>query len=185
MRTGCFCRQAVLRKQSAGSIGRAPAREREARVVDAVHRHLEVHSTAPTSILLRAMDARLPAARIVRRGRTPGARDRRAGARWRPAEGANPHTNGGLLKRELHLRDFAAYAVKVESPVPSKAEATRVMGSSAAPSVTGDKRWLRRSRGLLRDAACSRLCCSEANQSRASFWDARRAVFVARSFADF
>src|SRR5438445_9306316 len=43
--------------------------------------------------------------------------------------GANPHANGGLLKRELHLPDFRAYAVNVESPGASQAEATRVMGS--------------------------------------------------------
>jgi xylulose-5-phosphate/fructose-6-phosphate phosphoketolase len=43
--------------------------------------------------------------------------------------GANPHANGGLLKRELHLPDFRAYAVNVENPGASQAEATRVMGS--------------------------------------------------------
>jgi xylulose-5-phosphate/fructose-6-phosphate phosphoketolase len=43
--------------------------------------------------------------------------------------GANPHANGGLLKRELHLPDFRAYAVDVASPGGSQAEATRVMGS--------------------------------------------------------
>jgi xylulose-5-phosphate/fructose-6-phosphate phosphoketolase len=42
---------------------------------------------------------------------------------------ANPHANGGLLKRELHLPDFRAYAVNVENPGASQAEATRVMGS--------------------------------------------------------
>jgi xylulose-5-phosphate/fructose-6-phosphate phosphoketolase len=43
--------------------------------------------------------------------------------------GANPHANGGLLKRELHLPDFRAHAVDVGSPGKSQAEATRVMGS--------------------------------------------------------
>jgi xylulose-5-phosphate/fructose-6-phosphate phosphoketolase len=43
--------------------------------------------------------------------------------------GANPHANGGMLKRELHLPDFRAYAVDVEFPGHSQAEATRVMGS--------------------------------------------------------
>jgi xylulose-5-phosphate/fructose-6-phosphate phosphoketolase len=43
--------------------------------------------------------------------------------------GANPHANGGLLKRELRLPDFRTYAVNVESPGASQAEATRVMGS--------------------------------------------------------
>jgi xylulose-5-phosphate/fructose-6-phosphate phosphoketolase len=43
--------------------------------------------------------------------------------------GANPHANGGLLKRELELPDFRAYAVDVASPGRSQAEATRVLGS--------------------------------------------------------
>src|ERR1700733_4513193 len=42
--------------------------------------------------------------------------------------GANPHANGGLLKRELKLPDFHAYAVKVPSPGSVEGEATRVMG---------------------------------------------------------
>lgn len=42
--------------------------------------------------------------------------------------GANPHANGGLLKRELTLPDFHDYAVKVPHPGGSVAEATRVMG---------------------------------------------------------
>jgi xylulose-5-phosphate/fructose-6-phosphate phosphoketolase len=43
--------------------------------------------------------------------------------------GANPHANGGLLKRELRLPDFQDYAVDVEDPGASQAEATRVVGS--------------------------------------------------------
>src|SRR5262245_39247682 len=43
--------------------------------------------------------------------------------------GANPHTNGGLLKRDLRLPDFRTYAVTVQKPGTSQAEATRVMGS--------------------------------------------------------
>ena len=43
--------------------------------------------------------------------------------------GANPHANGGKLKRELHLPDFHAHAVAVESPGTAQAEATRVLGS--------------------------------------------------------
>jgi xylulose-5-phosphate/fructose-6-phosphate phosphoketolase len=43
--------------------------------------------------------------------------------------GANPHANGGLLKRELRLPDFKTYAVDVESPGASQAEATRVTGA--------------------------------------------------------
>jgi xylulose-5-phosphate/fructose-6-phosphate phosphoketolase len=42
--------------------------------------------------------------------------------------GANPHTNGGVLLKDLRLPDFRDYAVKVPSPGATKAEATRVMG---------------------------------------------------------
>jgi xylulose-5-phosphate/fructose-6-phosphate phosphoketolase len=42
--------------------------------------------------------------------------------------GANPHTNGGLLLRDLKLPDFRDYAVAVSKPGRSVAEATRVMG---------------------------------------------------------
>jgi xylulose-5-phosphate/fructose-6-phosphate phosphoketolase len=42
--------------------------------------------------------------------------------------GANPHANGGLLKRELKLPDFHDYAVTVREPGGKAAEATRVMG---------------------------------------------------------
>src|SRR5262252_4586383 len=41
---------------------------------------------------------------------------------------ANPHTNGGLLLRDLRLPDFRDYAVKVPSPGAVTAESTRVMG---------------------------------------------------------
>ena len=41
---------------------------------------------------------------------------------------ANPHTNGGLLLRDLRMPDFRDYAVKVPSPGAVTAEATRVMG---------------------------------------------------------
>jgi xylulose-5-phosphate/fructose-6-phosphate phosphoketolase len=41
---------------------------------------------------------------------------------------ANPHTNGGLLLRDLQLPDFRDYAVKVPAPGAVTAEATRVMG---------------------------------------------------------
>ena len=43
--------------------------------------------------------------------------------------GANPHANGGLLKRKLRLPDFRTYAVDVHGPGTSQAEATRVLGS--------------------------------------------------------
>jgi xylulose-5-phosphate/fructose-6-phosphate phosphoketolase len=42
--------------------------------------------------------------------------------------GANPHANGGLLKRELKLPDFHAYAVELQRPGGVTAEATRELG---------------------------------------------------------
>jgi xylulose-5-phosphate/fructose-6-phosphate phosphoketolase len=42
--------------------------------------------------------------------------------------GANPHANGGLLRRDLKLPEFADYAVEVPEPGRVTAEATRVMG---------------------------------------------------------
>jgi len=41
---------------------------------------------------------------------------------------ANPHTNGGLLTRELELPDFRDYAVDVPAPAAKTSEATRVLG---------------------------------------------------------
>jgi xylulose-5-phosphate/fructose-6-phosphate phosphoketolase len=41
---------------------------------------------------------------------------------------ANPHTNGGVLLRDLALPDFHSYAVEVESPGTTMTEATRVLG---------------------------------------------------------
>ena len=43
--------------------------------------------------------------------------------------GANPHANGGLLKRSLNLPDVRDHAVKVDEPGGSLGEATRVMGA--------------------------------------------------------
>ena len=40
---------------------------------------------------------------------------------------ANPHANGGLLRRELELPEIADYAVKVDAPGVGDAEATAVM----------------------------------------------------------
>jgi xylulose-5-phosphate/fructose-6-phosphate phosphoketolase len=42
--------------------------------------------------------------------------------------GANPHTNGGILLRDLELRDFHDYAVPVPAPGVTSNEATRVLG---------------------------------------------------------
>ena len=41
---------------------------------------------------------------------------------------ANPHSNGGLLLRDLDLPDFREYAVPVETPGRTLSEATRVLG---------------------------------------------------------
>jgi xylulose-5-phosphate/fructose-6-phosphate phosphoketolase len=41
---------------------------------------------------------------------------------------ANPHSNGGLLLRDLRMPDFREYAVEVTKPGATDAEATRVMG---------------------------------------------------------
>jgi xylulose-5-phosphate/fructose-6-phosphate phosphoketolase len=41
---------------------------------------------------------------------------------------ANPHSNGGLLLRDLRMPDFRKYAVEVKQPGGTDAEATRVMG---------------------------------------------------------
>jgi xylulose-5-phosphate/fructose-6-phosphate phosphoketolase len=43
--------------------------------------------------------------------------------------GANPHSNGGLLLRDLIMPDFRDYAVTVERPGAIRAEATRVLGT--------------------------------------------------------
>jgi xylulose-5-phosphate/fructose-6-phosphate phosphoketolase len=42
---------------------------------------------------------------------------------------ANPHTNGGLLLRDLRLPDFRDYAVDVTKPGATFSEATRVLGA--------------------------------------------------------
>ena len=42
--------------------------------------------------------------------------------------GANPHANGGLLRRDLLLPNYREYAVKVDRPGHDTAESTRIMG---------------------------------------------------------
>ncbi len=42
---------------------------------------------------------------------------------------ANPHTNGGLLLRDLELPDFSEYGVDVPKPATTTSEATRVLGT--------------------------------------------------------
>jgi xylulose-5-phosphate/fructose-6-phosphate phosphoketolase len=41
---------------------------------------------------------------------------------------ANPHSNGGLLLRDLRMPDFCKYAVQIRKPGATDAEATRLMG---------------------------------------------------------
>ena len=43
--------------------------------------------------------------------------------------GANPHANGGLLLRDLHLPSVEQYAVSVTEPGQTLAESTRIMGT--------------------------------------------------------
>jgi xylulose-5-phosphate/fructose-6-phosphate phosphoketolase len=43
--------------------------------------------------------------------------------------GANPHANGGLLRRELRLPDFRDYAIGLPKPGEAVGEATRVLGT--------------------------------------------------------
>ena len=42
--------------------------------------------------------------------------------------GANPHANGGLLKKALRLPDFREYGIKVEKPGQQEAENMRPVG---------------------------------------------------------
>ncbi|MEJ1087697.1 MULTISPECIES: phosphoketolase family protein [Microbacterium] len=42
---------------------------------------------------------------------------------------ANPHANGGLLLKSLHMPDFRDYAVPVEVPGTGQTESTRVLGT--------------------------------------------------------
>ncbi|WP_273786293.1 phosphoketolase [Brucella intermedia] len=42
--------------------------------------------------------------------------------------GANPHANGGLLRKELHTPDFRQYAVEVTEPGAPEAQSTKILG---------------------------------------------------------
>jgi xylulose-5-phosphate/fructose-6-phosphate phosphoketolase len=42
--------------------------------------------------------------------------------------GANPHANGGFLRRGLKLPDFRDYAISVDKPGTTEAEATEILG---------------------------------------------------------
>ena len=50
VRYSYYVSQALLRKRSAGSIGRAPAAELETAVVDAIRRHLQEDGRDPNPI---------------------------------------------------------------------------------------------------------------------------------------
>ena len=52
--------------------------------------------------------------------------------------GANPHANGGLLKRKLELPDPRKHAVEVTSPGSSFGEATRIMGGYLRDVIAGN-----------------------------------------------
>jgi xylulose-5-phosphate/fructose-6-phosphate phosphoketolase len=51
---------------------------------------------------------------------------------------ANPHANGGLLLRDLHLPDFREYALNIQKPGVVKGEATRVQGEFIRDVVTSN-----------------------------------------------
>jgi xylulose-5-phosphate/fructose-6-phosphate phosphoketolase len=51
---------------------------------------------------------------------------------------ANPHANGGQLRRDLRLPDFRAYAVDVPKPGTTFNEATRVLGGFLRDVVLGN-----------------------------------------------
>jgi acetate kinase len=59
----------------------------------------------------------------------PVAAVREAAPRGRRRMGANPHANGGLLKKALRLPDFRSYAVPVDAPGRSLAGNTRPLGA--------------------------------------------------------
>ncbi len=54
--------------------------------------------------------------------------------------GDNPHTNGGLLLKKLHMPNFREYAVDVAKPGSVKAEATRVMGTFLRDVMDANKK---------------------------------------------
>jgi xylulose-5-phosphate/fructose-6-phosphate phosphoketolase len=51
---------------------------------------------------------------------------------------ANPHANGGLLLRDLHLPNFADYAVDVPKPGTETSEPTRVLGHMLRDVITAN-----------------------------------------------
>lgn len=53
--------------------------------------------------------------------------------------GANPHSNGGILLRDLHLPDFRDYAVDVPTPGSGLVEATDIQGKFIRDILTLNK----------------------------------------------
>jgi xylulose-5-phosphate/fructose-6-phosphate phosphoketolase len=51
---------------------------------------------------------------------------------------ANPHANGGMLRRDLRLPDFRGYAVPVPKPGTTFNEATRVLGTFLRDTVVSN-----------------------------------------------
>ncbi|PKQ35093.1 MAG: phosphoketolase [Actinobacteria bacterium HGW-Actinobacteria-11] len=56
---------------------------------------------------------------------------------------ATPHANGGLLRQDLDLPDFRAFAVEVESPGAADAQATAVLGRYLAEVIRRNPRTFR------------------------------------------
>jgi xylulose-5-phosphate/fructose-6-phosphate phosphoketolase len=56
---------------------------------------------------------------------------------------ANPHANGGLLRKDLVLPDFRAYAVEVSEPGTTTSEATRVLGDFVRDIIRDNPRTFR------------------------------------------
>ena len=54
--------------------------------------------------------------------------------------GANPHANGGLLLKDLHLPDFRDYAVAVDKPGVTVGEATRTLGVFLRDVMAAERR---------------------------------------------
>ncbi|MCO6413817.1 MAG: phosphoketolase family protein [Thiogranum sp.] len=51
---------------------------------------------------------------------------------------ANPHANGGLLRRDLRMPDFRSYALEVPGPAQIKAENTRPLGAFLRDIMRGN-----------------------------------------------
>ena len=95
--------------------------------------HLQGPRRPPSTCGCSRVDAQLPTRRAVRRGgpATAGTGGTRAAGHRRM--GANPHANGGLLRRELQrARRRRAMPSTCRSPGDASAEATRVLGRLSA-----------------------------------------------------